>query len=130
MPARRLPWPVDHLVAVGGDQHRPAMLRTSQYDERAHSAFAVSPHRLSNSREARGARRPKPEPRAGKEGPMSSFADRERVVDAQFDPGGDKAVIAKVAADLGARDPTITAARVAFELEHFAADAKHQLMRE
>jgi hypothetical protein len=65
-------------------------------------------------------------------GLLGEAAERycERVVDAQFDPGGDKAVIAKVAADLGARDPTITAARVAFELEHFAADAKHQLMRE
>jgi hypothetical protein len=54
----------------------------------------------------------------------------KRVVDTQFEPGGDKAVIAKVAADLGARDPTITGARVAFELQHFAEEAKRQLLRE
>lgn len=54
----------------------------------------------------------------------------KRVVDAQFEPGGDRAVIAKIAADLGAKDPTITPARVRFELEHLAEQAKQQLMKE
>jgi hypothetical protein len=54
----------------------------------------------------------------------------KHVVDAQFAPGGDRNVIDKVAADLGARDPTMTPARVTFELEHLAARAKEQLMRE
>jgi hypothetical protein len=54
----------------------------------------------------------------------------KRVVDAQFEPGGDEHVIAKVAADLSARDPTITAARVRFELNHFAEQAKQQLLKE
>jgi hypothetical protein len=54
----------------------------------------------------------------------------KHVVDAQFAPGGDANVIDKVAADLGAKDQTITAARVRFELEHFAQEAKRQLMRE
>ena len=54
----------------------------------------------------------------------------KRVVDAQFEPGGDKNVIAKIAGDLGARDPTVTPARIAFELEHFAAQAKQQLLEE
>ena len=54
----------------------------------------------------------------------------ERVVHAQFEPGGDKNVIDKLAADLGAKDPTITHARIQFELEHFAAQAKRQLMKE
>lgn len=54
----------------------------------------------------------------------------KHVVDAQFEPGGDKHVVAKVAADLGAKDPTITPARVAFELEHFADRAKQQLLAE
>jgi hypothetical protein len=54
----------------------------------------------------------------------------KHVVDAQFGPGGDKNVIAKIAADLGAKDPTITPARVTFELEHLAAQAKRQLMKE
>ncbi len=54
----------------------------------------------------------------------------KRVVEAQLAPGGDKNVIDKVAADLGAKDQTITAARVKFELEHFTAQARRQLLRE
>ena len=54
----------------------------------------------------------------------------KRVVDTQFEPGGDKNVIAKVAADLGAKDPTITSARVSFEMQHFAQQAKQQLLKE
>jgi hypothetical protein len=54
----------------------------------------------------------------------------KHVVDAQFEPGGDKNVVEKVAGDLGAKDPTITHARVTFELEHFAEQAKQQLMQE
>jgi len=54
----------------------------------------------------------------------------KRVVDAQFEPGGDKHVIAKVTDDLGAKDPTFTSARIRFELEHFAEQAKQQLMKE
>jgi hypothetical protein len=53
-----------------------------------------------------------------------------RIVEAQFEPGGDKRVLDKVATDLSAKDPTITAARARFELEHFAEQAKQQLMRE
>ena len=54
----------------------------------------------------------------------------QRVVAAQFEPGGDKHVIDKLADDLGAKDPTFTADRVRFELHHFAEQAKQQLMRE
>ena len=54
----------------------------------------------------------------------------KHVVDAQFEPGGDKRVVNKVADDLGAKDPTITHARVRFELDHFAEQAKRELMRE
>jgi hypothetical protein len=54
----------------------------------------------------------------------------KRVVDAQFAPGGDKNVIEKVVADLGAKDPTITAARLRFELDHFAEQARQQLLKE
>ena len=54
----------------------------------------------------------------------------KRVADAQFEPGGDKHVIAKVTDDLGAKDPTFTSARIRFELEHFAEQAKQQLMKE
>jgi hypothetical protein len=54
----------------------------------------------------------------------------KRVVEAEFEPGGDKSVVDKLAADLGAKDPTITPTRINFELEHFAEQAKQQLMRE
>ena len=54
----------------------------------------------------------------------------KHVVDAQFQPGGDEHVIDKVSADLSAKDPTITEARIRFELDHFAAHAKQQLMKE
>jgi hypothetical protein len=54
----------------------------------------------------------------------------EDVVAAQFQAGGDQRVIDKLAADLAAADPAITPARIAFELEHFAAQAKQQLMGE
>lgn len=52
------------------------------------------------------------------------------VVAAQFEPQGDARIKDKLAADLGAKDPAITPARVQFEIEHFAAQAKQQLMRE
>jgi len=54
----------------------------------------------------------------------------KHVVDAQFEPGGDRHVIDKVTADLNAKDPTITAARIRFELDHFAEHAKQRLMQE
>ena len=69
---------------------------------------------------------------AGQLGLLGEAAEAygKRVVDAQFEPGGDRSVIDKVVADLGAKDPTITAARVRFELEHFAQQARRQLLRE
>jgi hypothetical protein len=54
----------------------------------------------------------------------------ERVVHAQLQRGGNKNVVDKLAADLGVKDPTITAARIRFELDHFAELAKQQLMKE
>jgi len=54
----------------------------------------------------------------------------QRVVEAQLQPGGTKNVVDKLAADLGAKDPMFTAARIRFELEHFAEQAKRQLMQE
>jgi len=53
----------------------------------------------------------------------------KRVVEAEFEPGGDQNVVDKLAADLGAKNPTITPTRIRFELEHFANQAKQQLMR-
>jgi hypothetical protein len=54
----------------------------------------------------------------------------QRVVEAQLQPGGTRNAVDKLAADLGAKDPTFTAARIRFELEHFAEQAKRQLMNE
>jgi hypothetical protein len=54
----------------------------------------------------------------------------ERVVAVQLQPGGNRNVVDKLADDLGAKDPTFTAARIRFELDHFAEQAKRQLMTE
>ena len=53
-----------------------------------------------------------------------------RVVATQLQPGGNKNVVDKLADDLGAKDPTFTTARIRFELDHFAEQAKRQLMTE
>jgi hypothetical protein len=52
------------------------------------------------------------------------------VVAAEFEAGGDRHVIDKVAADLSAKGHATTEAQIRFELEHFAAQAKQQLMQE
>ncbi len=52
------------------------------------------------------------------------------VVAAEFDRGGDDHVIAKVAADLAGKGHAVTADQVRFELAHFAARARQQLMAE
>jgi hypothetical protein len=54
----------------------------------------------------------------------------KEVVASEFEPGGDKHVIEKVAGDLGAKGVTITPAQVKFELDHFGEQAKQQLMKE
>jgi hypothetical protein len=53
----------------------------------------------------------------------------QKIVAAQLQPGGNRNVVDKLAADLGAKDPMLTAARIRFELEHFAEQAKRQLMQ-
>jgi len=54
----------------------------------------------------------------------------ERVVQAQLQRGGNRNVVDKLTADLGVKDPTFTADRIRFELDHFAELAKRQLMKE
>jgi hypothetical protein len=54
----------------------------------------------------------------------------QKIVEAQLQPGGNRNVVDKLAADLGAKDPILTAARIRFELEHFAEQAKRQLMQD
>src|SRR5271167_1515312 len=46
MPAGRLRGPVDHLVAIGADQHRPAMPRTAEDHQGAHSPSGTALARL------------------------------------------------------------------------------------
>lgn len=52
------------------------------------------------------------------------------IVAAQLQPGGDRQVVDKLAADLAQADPSLTPARIRFELDHFASQAKQQLMAE
>jgi hypothetical protein len=52
------------------------------------------------------------------------------VVAAQFEPNGEQRVVNKIVTDLAAKDPAITPARVRFELDHFAAQAHQQLLKE
>jgi hypothetical protein len=52
------------------------------------------------------------------------------LVAVQFQAGGDQRVVDKLLADLTAKEPGITPARITFELEHFAEQAKQQLLSE
>ena len=54
----------------------------------------------------------------------------KEIVTAQFQVGGNKNVIDKIASDLSAKGHTITPNQVQFELEHFAEQAKRQLIKE
>ena len=54
----------------------------------------------------------------------------KELVATQFQAGGDQRIIDKIVADLAAKDPEITPSRVRFELQHFAEQAKRQLMKE
>jgi hypothetical protein len=54
----------------------------------------------------------------------------KEVVAAEFEPGGDRHVIDKVARDLAAKGQTVTPAQVRFELDHFAQQAKQQVMKD
>lgn len=52
------------------------------------------------------------------------------VVAAEFDKGGDKHVLEKLVADLAAKGHAVTAEQMQFELDHFAAQARQQVMNE
>ena len=51
------------------------------------------------------------------------------VVEAEF-KGGDRHVVDKLIADLAAKGHAVTEAQVQFELDHFAAQARQQIMQE
>jgi hypothetical protein len=53
----------------------------------------------------------------------------KEVVEAEF-KGGDRHVVDKLLADLGAKGHVVTEAQVKFELDHFAEQAKQQIMQE
>jgi hypothetical protein len=59
----------------------------------------------------------------------AATAYAKEVVDAEFH-GGDKHVVEKLVADLGAKGQGATPAQVQFELEHVEAEAKQQIMGE
>jgi len=65
--------------------------------------------------------------RMGLSGEAASAYARE-VVDAEFH-GGDRHVIEKIIADLGAKGHAVTEAQVKFELDHLADQAKQQIMQ-
>ncbi len=66
--------------------------------------------------------------RMGLSGPPADSYARE-VVNAEF-AGGDRHVVDKIVADLAAKGHTVTAAQIQFELDHFAEQAKQQIMQE
>ena len=53
----------------------------------------------------------------------------KEIVDAEFH-GGDKHVIEKLVADLGAKGQSCTPAQAQFQLEHLGEEAKRQVMSE
>ncbi len=62
-------------------------------------------------------------------GGETANAYAKEVVDAEFH-GGDRHVIDKIIADLGAKGHPVTEAQVKFELNHLADQAKQQVMQE
>jgi len=62
-------------------------------------------------------------------GADAAQAYAKEVVDAEF-AGGDRHVVDKLIADLGAKGHSLTPAQIQFELEHFAQQAKQQIMQE
>ncbi|HXC29083.1 MAG TPA: DUF1476 domain-containing protein [Stellaceae bacterium] len=50
------------------------------------------------------------------------------IVAAEFGKGGDKHVVETLVADLVAKGQPVTADQIRFELDHFAAQARQQLM--
>jgi len=66
--------------------------------------------------------------RMGLSGPAIEDYARS-IVDAEFE-GGDPHVIEKLVADLAAKGLSVTPDQIKFELDHFAATARQQLMSE
>ncbi|HEY1798817.1 MAG TPA: DUF1476 domain-containing protein [Stellaceae bacterium] len=60
----------------------------------------------------------------------AAAAYAKTIVAAEFEHGGDSHVVDKVAADLTAKGCTTTTDQIAFELAHFAAHARQELMVE
>jgi hypothetical protein len=54
----------------------------------------------------------------------------KQLVAAEFEPGGDQHLVRKLADDLTSKGEQLTLAQITFQLEHFAEEAKRQLIRE
>lgn len=69
---------------------------------------------------------------AGKMGLSGDDAEAyaKTIVAAEFGKGGDKNVVDQLVADLTAKGQSVTADQVRFELDHFATQARQQLMSE
>ena len=59
----------------------------------------------------------------------AAAAYAKEVVDAEFH-GGDRHVVEKICADMSAKGQSCTPAQAQFELDHFAEQAKQQIMKE
>jgi hypothetical protein len=68
---------------------------------------------------------------AGKMGLTGSAVEEyaRSIVDAEFE-GGDPHVVGKLVADITAKGQAVTADQIKFELDHFAATTKQQVMSE
>ena len=121
------------MVAAGRARHRTADARSmTTFDEREKDFEA----RFKHDQELRfkvTARRNRLLGlwAAGRMGLVGDAADgyAKQIVEAEFS-GGDKHVVAKIVADLAAKGHGATAAQVQFELDHFAEQAKQQIMQE
>jgi hypothetical protein len=155
--AHRFRQVVERFVAIGIDQRRPVMTRQRRSCETVNSPRSIhgapQPGMMDNDyvRHVRERVRGPVQARSG-----ASFQDyrsaesafgswgaqhlgllgdaaeayAQRVVEVQLKAGGNQNVVNKLAANLGAKDPMLTAARIQFELEHFAQQTKRQLMQQ
>ena len=158
MARRRQRRAAEHFVAVRANHYRPCVIGAAQDHQRAHIVFSGYSAAADKGRKNMPTFEDREKEfenwfkheqemrfkavarrnymlgvwaaeRMGLSGPaVDDYA--KAVVNAEFEKGGDKHVVEKVVADLTAKGQSVTADQVRFELDHFAAQARQQLMRE
>ena len=53
-----------------------------------------------------------------------------RLIAVEFEPGGDDHLVRKLADDFASKGENVTPAQIIFQMEHFAEEAKRQLIKE